>query len=192
MCGTTDGKGVMTGGRHRMQFDLLSYSGKSLMIGICSPSFQPLVNIGGAHYGTAGYAFNAYNGSLYHDAGAKRMQAKAMARDGFSNPGAGIRWKGSQKARQGDKLDLCLDFEKGTLALIKNGQLLGTLAGPSPANPNAPKIEAGTGEGRGFVWMVEMMTAQDCVRVSRGKGSDNYWHSPNSSRGAVAAAAADV
>lgn len=181
----------MTGGRHRMQFNLLSYSGKSLMIGICSPNFEPVANTGGAHYGTAGYAFNAYNGSLYHDAGAKRLQAKAMARDGFesSNPGAGIRWKGSQKAKQGDKLDLCLDFEKGTLSLIKNGQRLGIIAGPSTSNPTAPKLEAGTGEGRGFVWMVEMTTAQDCVRVRRGKGSDNDWHSTNGGATATAAGA---
>ena len=108
------------------------------------------------------------------------MQAKAMKRDGFdfSNPRAGTRWKGSQKAQQGDKLDLCLDLEKGTLSLIKNGQLLGTLAGPSTTNPTAPKLEPGVGEGRGFVWMVEMTSAQDCVRVRRGKGSDNHWHSP--------------
>lgn len=52
------------------------------------------------------------------------------------------------------------------------------------------KLEAGTGEGRSFVWMVEMTTAQDCVRVRRGKGSDNHWHSPNSGATATAAAAA--
>ena len=120
------------------------------------------------------------------------MQAKAMKRDGFdfSNPGAGIRWKGSQKAQQGDKLDLCLDLEKGTLSLIKNGQLLGTLAGPSATNPTAPKLEPGVGEGRGFVWMVEMTSAHDCVRVRRGKGSDNHWHSPNHETEVTAAAVA--
>lgn len=114
------------------------------MIGICSPKFEPVTNTGGAHYGTADYTYNACNGSLYHDAVAKLLQAKAMAWDGFesSNLGACIRWKGSQKAKQGDKLDLRLDFEKGTLSLIKNGQTLGILAGPSTVNPTAPRYEA--------------------------------------------------
>ena len=42
-----------------MEFELLQYSGKSLMIGIARPSFQPLTNTSGAHFGSDGFAYNA-------------------------------------------------------------------------------------------------------------------------------------
>ena len=61
------------------------------------------------------------------------------------------------------------------------------LAGPSASNPSAPKLEAGEA---GFVWMVELTTGQDTVRVRRAKGSDNDWHSPGAEGAGAAAAGA--
>ena len=46
------------------------------------------------------YVWYTDNGCMYHDAAAKRAQAKAMAADGFPWPGsgkgngAGVKWKG--------------------------------------------------------------------------------------------------
>ena len=150
------GNHVMTGGRHLIEFELLAFTPKSsLMIGVCKNNFAPETNTYGAHHGVEGWAYNCYNGCLYHDAGRRREAGE----------GAGIKWKGQKKAKEGDKIGLYLDFTQGSLTVFKDNQKLGVM------------VESGlSGE---LCFMVELVAEGDCVRARRARGNDNAWCSPS-------------
>jgi hypothetical protein len=97
---------VMSTGRHAADFTIVSTRNSSTNVGLARPDIDVTPN---AHMKDTFWGFYGISGNLYHA--------------GRANP-----WTGQKPFGEGDVVGLLLDCDAGTLAVKKNGTLLGVAA----------------------------------------------------------------
>ena len=92
-----------------------------------------------------------------------------------------MRWKGMQPYEMGDKIELLLDSDVGSLTVKKNSVLLGVAAKPATllqwsrrrAHPDAPGWRA-VGSPTELWWAVALHHRGDTVRIERADPANGW------------------